>query len=169
MDGFDEDEAESKGDKGAIVLGCLLAAERKALEALELAHGLLDARTPPVEGSRKELRPVPGIALEGNDRAKAARARGLTMRLGVVALIAHSRTRSDVGPEIEQDLELRAVACLAFWQMESEGQALVIELEVDLGREAASGATKRLSFLPPLAPAAETCAGTVVEANIWTR
>ena len=37
-------------------------------------------------------------------------------------------------------------------------EALEVDLEVDLGREAAAGAAERLSLLPPLAPAAETWA-----------
>ena len=36
VDGFDEDEAESKGHNGAVVLGRLLTAQRHALEALQL-------------------------------------------------------------------------------------------------------------------------------------
>jgi len=43
VDGFDENKAESEGDNGAVVLGGLLAAERHALEALQLAHNLFDA------------------------------------------------------------------------------------------------------------------------------
>ena len=42
LDGFDDDEAERERDDGSIVLGGLLAAERHTLEALELAHGLLN-------------------------------------------------------------------------------------------------------------------------------
>jgi hypothetical protein len=60
VDGFDEDEAESKGHHGTVVLGRLLAAQRHALEALELAHELLDAGTSPVERSGEEPRPGPG-------------------------------------------------------------------------------------------------------------
>src|SRR4051812_14275542 len=60
VDGFDEDEAESKGHNGAVVLGRLLAAERHPLEALELTHKLLDAGTSPIERLRKECRPSLG-------------------------------------------------------------------------------------------------------------
>src|SRR3954463_13621665 len=60
VDGFDEDEAESKGHHGAVVLGRLLAAERHPLEALELTHKLLDAGTSPIERLRKECRPSLG-------------------------------------------------------------------------------------------------------------
>ena len=52
--------------------------------------------------------------------------------------------------------------------MESERPSIEINLEVDLGREAPARAAQRLSVLPPLAPAAETCARTTVESNIWT-
>jgi hypothetical protein len=57
VDGFDEDEAESKGHNGAVVLGRLLAAERNSLEALELTDKLLDAGARPIERFRKECRP----------------------------------------------------------------------------------------------------------------
>jgi hypothetical protein len=169
VDGFYTDEGECESDEGAVVLDCLLAPERNALEAFQLTDRLLDASAASVEGSRKELRPVPGIALDGNSGADAARACGLSIGGGIVALVAHCRTRGDVRPKIEQNLKLRAVARLALGQVEGEWQSLMIDLEVDLGREAASGAPERLSVLPPLAPAAETWARTVVESNIWTR
>ena len=76
MDGFDEDEAESKGDKGAVVLGRLLAAERDALEALELTHKLLDAGASPIERLWEERRLVLGRCPERNYRAYAALAGG---------------------------------------------------------------------------------------------
>ena len=60
VDGFDEDEAKSKGHEGAVVLGRLLAAERNSLEALELTHKLLDAGAGPIERLREERRPVLG-------------------------------------------------------------------------------------------------------------
>src|SRR5215217_6581437 len=60
VDGFDEDEAESKGNDGAVVLGRLLATERNSLEALELAHKLLDPSAGAIERSGEEPWPVPG-------------------------------------------------------------------------------------------------------------
>jgi len=36
LEGFGEDEAESEGNKGTVVLGCLPAAQLHALEALQL-------------------------------------------------------------------------------------------------------------------------------------
>jgi hypothetical protein len=47
--------------------------------------------------------------------------------------------------------------------------AIAIDLEVDLGREAAARAPEGLTVLPPLAPAAETSARTTVESNICPR
>ena len=169
MDGFDPDEGERERDEGAIVLGCLLAPERHTLEALELTDGLLDACSSPVEGPRAEGRAVASGAPEGDNSADAAGARSLTIRPCIIALVADRPARGDVGPKIEQNLELRTVARLTFCQMEGERQAVMVDLEVDLGREASPGATERLSVLPPLAPAAETCARTVGESNIWTR
>jgi hypothetical protein len=60
VDGFDEDEGESEGDEGAVVLGRLLATEGDAFKALELAHGLLDAGAASVEGAWEEGGRVPG-------------------------------------------------------------------------------------------------------------
>src|SRR4051812_33760610 len=54
VDGFDEDEAESKCNNGAVVLGRLLAAERDTFEPLELANELLDAGAGAIERFRKE-------------------------------------------------------------------------------------------------------------------
>ena len=53
--------------------------------------------------------------------------------------------------------------------MKGERKAIEIDLEMDLGREAPARAAQGLVVLPPLAPAAETCARTTVESNICTR
>jgi len=50
--------------------------------------------------------------------------------------------------------------------VERQRPPIQINLEVDLGREAPARAAQRLILLPPLAPAAETCARTTVESNI---
>src|SRR3954452_7198835 len=60
VDGFDDDEAQSKCDEGSEVLVRLLAAERHPLEALQLAHKLLDAGAGAIERLREERRPVLG-------------------------------------------------------------------------------------------------------------
>ncbi len=147
----------------------LLAAEGDAFEALELAHGLLDAGAAPVEGAREEGGRVLGRGLHGDHRTDAARPRRRAVGLAVVALVADGRTRGDVGPEVEQDGEVGAVAGLPGGQVEGDGQAAEVGLEVDLGREAAARAAERLAVLPPFAPAAETCARTMVESSICAR
>lgn len=64
---------------------------------------------------------------------------------------------------------MRRIALFASGQGEGDGMAVEIGLQVDLGGEAGAGTAERLSFLPPLAPAAETWARTMVESNIFTR
>ena len=64
---------------------------------------------------------------------------------------------------------MRAVAGLTPGQGKAQRVAIPVGLEVDLGREATPGAAQRLPALPPFAPAAETCARTMVESNICTR
>ena len=54
VDGFGKDEAEGECNKGTEVSRRLLAAERNALEALQLTDELLDAGARPIEGLRKE-------------------------------------------------------------------------------------------------------------------
>jgi hypothetical protein len=53
--------------------------------------------------------------------------------------------------------------------MEGNWQATEVGLQVNLGRETATRAAKRLIMLPPFAPAAETSAHTTVESNICTK
>ena len=167
--GFDQDEAQSKRDERAVVLVGLLAAQSNALEPLELSHGLLDASPSTVERLGKERRLLFGGRPIRNGRADATGAGGLPVGLGVIALVAHSSARRDVRPEVEQRLEVRAVADLTTGQVKAQRIAIPVGLEVDLGREAAARAAQRLPALPPFAPAAETWARTMVESNICTR
>src|SRR5881227_619497 len=60
VDGFDDDEAQSECDEGCKVLVRFLATERNSLEALELAHKLLDTGAGSIECLREERRPVLG-------------------------------------------------------------------------------------------------------------
>src|SRR4051812_2621911 len=60
VDGFDDDEAKSECDEGCKVLVRFLAAECNSLEALELAHKLLDTGAGSIECLREESRPVLG-------------------------------------------------------------------------------------------------------------
>ena len=92
--------------------------------------------------------------------------RGRAIARAVVSFVAHRSPRRDVGAKVQQNFELRAVAGLTLCEVEGERPSIQITLEVDLGREAAARAAQRLAILPPLAPAAETCARTTVESNI---
>jgi hypothetical protein len=166
VDGFDEDESKGESDKGPEVPGGLLAAQRDALEALHFPDQLLDAGARPVERLRKESRPVRLVGLKGDHRRDAAFARGRAVGSRGIALIADRSARRDVGPKVEQNLELWAVAGLTFREVERERSPIQVNLEVDLGREASARAAERLAVLPPLAPAAETWARTTVESNI---
>src|SRR3954467_2679933 len=76
VDGFDDDEAQSECDEGSEVLGRFLAAERNALEALELADEVFDAGAGAIERLREEGRPVLGRGLDRDHRADAALAGG---------------------------------------------------------------------------------------------
>src|SRR4051812_27528351 len=166
VDGFDDDEAQSECDEGSEVLVRFLAAERNALEALELADEVFDAGAGAIERLREERRAVLGRGLERDHRADAPFARCRAIAHAVVSFVAHCSPRRDVGPKVEQDRELRAVAGLTLCEVKREWASIQINLEVDLGREAPAGAAQRLILLPLLAPAAETWAGTMVESSI---
>ena len=64
---------------------------------------------------------------------------------------------------------MQRVGSLAAGQIESDDIARCVRLGVDFRGEAAARTPERLRFLPPLAPAADTCARTIVESNIWIR
>lgn len=64
---------------------------------------------------------------------------------------------------------MRRITFLPASEVEGDDVAIIVSLQVDLGRESAARAPERLTFLPPFAPAAETWARTTVESNICTR
>lgn len=130
---------------------------------------MLNASAPAVERFGKELRLLLGRGPVRNGRADAAGAGNLSVGLGVIALVAYSRSGRDVRPDVEQRLELRTAAGLTSGQAKAERVAIPVSLEVDLGREPTPGAAQRLPALPPFAPAAETWARTMVESNICTK
>ena len=166
VDGFHQDEAASERDQRGVVLGSFFAPESNALETLELAHCLLDSSAAFVEGLGEEGRAIFGIGAARDDRANVPLPCGLTVRGCVVPLVGQRRPGRDVRTDIEQDFKLPAVAGFAPSQMDGKGQAIKVGLEVDLGRKPAARATECLAILPPLAPAAETCARTTVLSNI---
>src|SRR5205085_3192684 len=105
----------------------------------------------------------------GDDGADAALARRRSVGLGVVALVAKHGLGRDVRADVEQEGEIAAVAGLAAGQMEGQRQAVEIALQVDFGGKPAARTAEGLAVLPPFAPAAETCARTMVESTICTR
>jgi hypothetical protein len=166
VDGFDQNEAAGERDERGVVLGSFFAPERNALEPLELADGLLDPSAALIESLGEEGRAIFGIGAARDDRADVPLPRGLTVRGCVVPLVGQRRPGRDVRTNIKQDFKLLAVAGFAPSQMDGKGQAVKVGLKVDLGREPAARATECLAMLPPLAPAAETCARTTVLSNI---
>ena len=101
--------------------------------------------------------------------ADATGAGGLPVGFGVIALVAYRSARRNVRPQVEQGFEMRAVADLTAGQAKAQRITIPVGLEVDFGREATPGAAQSLPALPPFAPAAETCARTIVESNNCTR
>lgn len=138
MDGFDEDEAQGEGDDGSEAAFGLLAAQGDALEPLQFSKALLDAGTAPVKRLREEGRPVLRVGFERDSRRDAAGACDSPVGLGVIALVGEGQARRDVGAQIQQQLEDRAVAGLTTGQVEGDRLAVEVALEVDLGGEAAA-------------------------------
>ena len=97
-----------------------------------------------------------GVFATRDDRCDTARNRGSPVCIAIVSLIGHRDARADIRADVERCLELRAVAGFARGQVEVEGVAVEIGLEVDFGRKAATRAAEGLMLLPPFAPAAET-------------
>ena len=74
--------------------------------------------------------------------------------------------RANVGSDVEQGFKVTPVGSFSAGQIEGDDVAGGVRFCVDLGGEAAARAAERLAFLPPFAPAADTCARTTVESNI---
>ena len=62
----------------------------------------------------------------------AALARCFAVAGAVVSFVTHHSARRDVGPKVEQNLEMRAVARLTLREVERERPPVEINLEVDL-------------------------------------
>ena len=166
MDEFDQVEPCDDSHERTEVPCGFLAAECNAFEAFELAYGDFDARPGFVEKSGKVLGLVLCVGLLRNDRHDATASAQGAVGLAVVALVADGGARLDVGAEIEEYGEMRAIAFLSAGKIEGDGVAVLVGLQVDFGGKSATGAAKRLILLPPFAPAAETWARTTVESNI---
>jgi len=137
VDGFDQDEATRETNESGIAFRGLFAAHGDTLEAFQLAHGLLDPSAGLVEQLWKETRLVLRVLTVRDHWKDAALAAGSAVRRRVIALVGDCRARRDVGTDVEGGFELGAVADLAAGQMEGDGQAVEIRLEVDFAREAA--------------------------------
>ena len=98
--------------------------------------------------------------------SNAARSRGVPVGLAGVAFVADDGARLNVGSDVEQGFEMTPVGGFAPRQVEGDDVAGGVRFRVDFRGEAATRAPERLLFLPPFAPAAETCARTMVESNI---
>ena len=79
VDGFDQDEAESKRDERAVILRRLLASKCDTLEAFELADRLFDACPCFVEYFWKEGRHILGVGSIRDCRTYSALARGVAI------------------------------------------------------------------------------------------
>ena len=101
-----------------------------------------------------------------NDGSDAARPRGVPVGLAGVAFVADDGAGLNVGSDVEQDFEMTPVGGFAAGQVEGDDVARGVRFCVDFRGKAAARAPKRLPFLPPFAPAADTCARTTVESNI---
>ena len=102
----------------------------------------------------------------GDDGSDAARSRGVPIGLTGVAFVADDGAGLNVGPDIEQGFEVTPVEGFAAGQVEGDDIPGGVRFCVDFRGEAAPRAPERLPFLPPFAPAADTCARTTVESNI---
>ena len=144
----------------------LFATQRDAFEALEPSDALLDTRAGLVEGAGEEGRNVLFVGLVRNDGSDAARPRRFAIGLAGVAFVADDGARLNVGADVEQNVEKTRVGGFAAGQVEGDNIAGGVRFCVDFRGEPAARAPERLAFLPPFAPAADTCARTMVESNI---
>jgi hypothetical protein len=179
---LDQDEADGEGEEGGEVGLCLLAAQGDALEALELADGLLDPGAAAVERVGEALGGRDGVGLvrelggSENDavhrfpdqRHGAAGAGGGSVCATVVALVGDDGAGRGVRPEAQEGLEHRRIGLLAAGDLEGDGMAVEIGLQVDFRGVAPTRAAEPVRLGPPLAPAAETWARTTVLSNICT-
>ena len=102
----------------------------------------------------------------GDDGSDAARSRGVPIGLAGVAFVADDGARPNVGSDVDENVEVTRVGGFAAGQVEGDDIPGGVRFCVDFRGEAATRPPERLPFLPPFAPAADTCARTTVESNI---
>lgn len=138
VDGFNQDKHTSQSHERGIVPCGLLTPHGDTAEAFEFADELLHPGTRPVEHLRKDFRWVLRIRTIRDDRHDATATSGVTVDLRVIALVRNHRPRITVGTEVQQRLELPAVAGLIGGQMKVEWMAVAVDLEVDFRAEPAT-------------------------------
>ena len=136
------------------------------LKSLRRADTLLDASTVLVEGSREEGRLVFFVSFVRDDWGDAARPCRLAVGLAGVAFVGDGGAGLDVGSDVEQGFEVTPVGSFSAGQVEGDDVAGGVRFCVDFRGEAAARTSERLPVLPPFAPAADTCARTMVKSNI---
>lgn len=105
----------------------------------------------------------------GDDRGNATRSCGGPVCLAGIAFVRNNCARGNVRTDVHQGLEVAPIGCFATRQIKADQVSATICFCVDFRREPATRATEGLAVLPPFAPAAETCARTIVESNIWIK
>ena len=163
VDEFDQAKACGEADDGSEVSFGLFAAER---DALEPSDALFDARAGFVEGAGEEGWLVLFVGLVRDYWSDAALPCGVPIGLAGVAFVADDSARANVGPDVEQGFEVTPVEGFAAGQIKGDDVAGGVRFCVNFRGGAAARAPERLAFLPPFAPAADTCARTTVESNI---
>ena len=91
-----------------------------------------------------------------NDGSNAARSCGVPVGLAGITFVADDGAGLNVGSDVEQDIEVTPVERFSARQVEGDDVPGGVRFGVDLGGETATRAPKRLLFLPPFAPAADT-------------
>src|SRR4029077_18369821 len=87
----------------------------------------------------------------------------------IVAFVTECGARIEIRTDVEKRLKVAAITGFTAGEMDGNWQATEVGLQVNLGRETATRAAKRLIMLPLFAPAAETWARTTVESNICAK
>lgn len=138
MDGFNQHEPACKTDDGGVADVGLFAAHGDALEPLELADRLFNARPEFIDTLGKKAASLLRILTPRDHRCDATRKRGDTVGVAVISLVGHRDARANLRADVERCLELGAVAGFTTGQVEVERVAVEISLEVDFGRESAA-------------------------------
>ncbi len=169
VDEFDQAQACGEGDDRSIVCCRLLASEGNTLEALQPSDSLLDAGAGFIKGAGEEGRLVLFVGLTRDHGRDAALPCRISVGFAGIAFVADDGARLKIRADVEQGSEVTPIGGLTPGQVKGDDVARGVRFGMDFCGKATTGAPKRLSVLPPFAPAADTWARTMVESNIWTR